>query len=433
MTRVFTIVSRGYLAEARVLMRSVAEHWPQAARTVFVTDAAGELLETDENAFEVIDASATAIPRFRQMAFAYSAAEFCYVLKPFCAQHLLERGDTDAVVYLDADMLLLSRPEDLKKALREHSVVLTPHRLGPLPGETMHHNLVTGGTFNAGFFAVSRSEEGGRFLDWWGRQLIVPSNISLQWHNDQGWLDFVPVFFPGTLVLRHAGYNVAFWNMCERSVSRNAVLEGDRYEALGEGEVRREAAGDRGQETGDKGVGGERYEALGEGEGVGGERQGARGEGEGTGGEGEGAGGEWRVGFGGDEYPLVLYHFSLFDPHYPQAFTGTMDSGGGEPNAAMEALLQHYAQQLLAAGHTECHRIAYGFSAFADGEPVTPGHRRYFKERFFRTATPEADPFDPRSSFPGGSGLKSLRNFAHPVSHLARKIKSLGHGGAGGG
>jgi hypothetical protein len=312
------------------------------------------------------------------MAFAYSAAEFCYVLKPFCAQHLLERGDTDAVVYLDADMLLLSRPEDLQEALREHLVVLTPHRLGPLPAEIMHHNLVTGGTFNAGFFAVSRSEEGGRFLDWWGRQLIVPSNISLQWHNDQGWLDFVPVFFPGTLVLRHAGYNVAFWNMCEREVRRGAALEGGKVEKSESEEIS-----------------------------------------------------EWRVGFGSDEYPLVLYHFSLFDPRYPKAFTGMMDSGGGEPNAAMETLLQNYAQQLLAAGHAECHRIAYGFSAFADGEPVTPGHRKYFKERFFRTATPEADPFDPQTIFPGGRGLKSLRNFGNPLSRLARKIKALGRGASG--
>jgi hypothetical protein len=378
MTRVFTIVSRSYLAEARVLLRSVAEYWPEAARTVFVTDADGELLETGGDAFEVIDAGATAIPRFRQMGFAYSAAEFCYVLKPFCAQHLFERGDSEAVVYLDADMLLLAPPRDLEEALRNHSVVLTPHRLGPLPGETMHHNLVISGTFNAGFFAVSRSEEGSRFLDWWGRQLIVPSNISMQWHNDQGWLDFVPVFFPGTLVLRHPGYDVAFWNMIEREVRRDAALEGGKVEKSESGEVS-----------------------------------------------------EWRVRFGGDEYPLVLYHFSLFDMNRPDSFTGALDSGCGMPNASMKMLLKDYADRLAAAGHAECHALSYGFGAFSDGEPVTPGHRRYFKERFFRVATPEADPFDPRSSFAGGTGLKSLRNFAHPVSRLVRRIKALGRGGSG--
>jgi hypothetical protein len=136
------------------------------------------------------------------------------------------------------------------------------------------------------------------------------------------------------------------------------------------------------------------------------------------------------VRFGGDEYPLVLYHFSLFDMNRPDAFTGTIDSGCGVPNAAMKILLGDYAAMLANAGHAECHAWPYGFGAFADGEKVTPEHREYFKQRFFRKIDADKNPFDPQADLPGGTGLKSLRNLSHPLSRLTRRAKTLLTGAA---
>jgi hypothetical protein len=83
---------------------------------------------------------------------------------------------------------------------------------------------------------------------------------------------------------------------------------------------------------------------------------------------------------------------------------------------------------LAAAGHAECHAWSYGFGSFADGEAVTSGHREYFKQRFFRKISPEADPFDPQAKLPGGQGLRSLRNFAHPMSRLVRSLRGVSIG-----
>ena len=219
-TRVFTIVSCNYLAEARVLMRSVAENWPDAKRTVFVTDSPEGKFDPQKEEFEVVEARLTALPRYRHLAFAFSASEFCYLAKPYCAQYLFNRGDADAMVYLDADMLLLQRPARLEEMLAQHTIVLTPHRIFPDPNETLHISQMKGGTFNAGFFAVSRQTEARDFLAWWGNQIREPANIRMDWHNDQSWLNLVPGYFPSTGILRHPGYNVAFWNIRERKLEK---------------------------------------------------------------------------------------------------------------------------------------------------------------------------------------------------------------------
>jgi hypothetical protein len=40
---------------------------------------------------------------------------------------------------------------------------------------------------------------------------------------DQNWLNLVPLFFKSVKVVRHPGYNVAYWNMHERELS---VIDG---------------------------------------------------------------------------------------------------------------------------------------------------------------------------------------------------------------
>jgi len=223
MTRVFTVISCNYLAEARVLMRSVAENWPDAKRTVFVTDSPEGKFDPQKEEFEVVEARLTALPRYRHLAFAFSPGEFCFVLKTFCGRHLLARGDADALVYLDSDMLFLRRPGELEENLRKHSILLTPHRLKSEPEETLHISQLRGGAFNAGFFAVQRCPEAESFLRWWGNQVIEPVNLRAEWFFDQGWLNLVPAFFSGLGILRHPGYNAAFWNLRERGLEGSPV------------------------------------------------------------------------------------------------------------------------------------------------------------------------------------------------------------------
>ncbi len=333
-------------------MRSVAEHLPGARQTVFLIDEPAGRFDPAGEAFEILPATGTALSRYRQRAFAFSAAELCFVLKPFCAEFLLGRDTPEIVLYLDADTQLLAPPVELLSTARTHGVALTPHLTDPARNTRTALPTMRSGVFNGGVFAVSRGSLATAFLSWWGRQLAEPVNISADWNHDQGWLALVPSLFPAYGLLRHSGYNVAFWNLHERDITTAA----------------------------------------------------------------DGA-------LLANGLPLVLFHFSYFDPALPDRLTGRMQTNFPDPNALVLGLLARYAALLHECGRTACRRWSYGYGAFTDGTPVTAAHRRYFKQRLFGHLPENADPFDPELRVPGLTGLKSLYHAGHPVTRTIRRLR----------
>lgn len=76
---------------------------------------------------------------------------------------------------------------------------------------------------NAGFFAVKNNAAGICFLDWWKRILLtkcINDNENGIFY-DQTWLDLVPIYFKeSTHLLTDLGYNMAYWNLSERTLSK---------------------------------------------------------------------------------------------------------------------------------------------------------------------------------------------------------------------
>jgi hypothetical protein len=126
------------------------------------------------------------------------------------------------------------------------------------------------------------------------------------------------------------------------------------------------------------------------------------------------------VGFGGEEYPLGLFHFSLYDPRYPDRLTGATDWARLGDDRTLEPLLLDYAAKLNAAGFEECHRWPYGQGAFRDGKKITKEHREFFKKRFFHGLADDKDPFDPAME---PQGLGSLYNVDRPLARLVRRVR----------
>src|SRR5205807_1871850 len=73
--------------------------------------------------------------------------------------------------------------------------------------------------------------ETAAFLRWWEERLEDDCRIDVAHglFTDQKWIDLVPGLFPSTAILRDPAYNVAFWNMHERQITR----EGDGYRVNG--------------------------------------------------------------------------------------------------------------------------------------------------------------------------------------------------------
>ena len=221
---VVTIVSNNYLHYARTLMDSVARHHPEARRYCVIVDTdpgpAAELADQ----FEAIRLSELGLPLGDEFMFQYTVLELNTAVKPWALQRLLERGHSE-VVYIDPDICLYRPLTEVFDLLGQGaSVVLTPHLLAPVaddrhPGEL---EIRMSGTYNLGFCAIGNQPAARQMLAWWqgklARDCVADPGQGI--FVDQSWIDLVPGLFEQVAVLRHPGYNVAYWNLGQRAVER---------------------------------------------------------------------------------------------------------------------------------------------------------------------------------------------------------------------
>ncbi|HSR53041.1 MAG TPA: glycosyltransferase [Acidobacteriota bacterium] len=225
---VFTIVARNYLHFARSLMRSVARVHPELARFVVLLDGRADEAGLDLPAdFETIGLERLRLPSPKRFLFRYNLLEMSTAVKPWAFENLLADEGFDQVVYLDPDIHCYQpMTEAFNRLDAGEMMVLTPHLTGRLdderhPGELQ---ILQSGAFNLGFLALARQAAASEFVDWWKGKLERHCTVDIRQglFVDQKWIDLVPGLFPGIHILRHPGYNVAYWNLNHRPVSRRA-------------------------------------------------------------------------------------------------------------------------------------------------------------------------------------------------------------------
>ncbi len=70
-----------------------------------------------------------------------------------------------------------------------------------------------------------------QLLDWWSERLATDCLVAPErgYFVDQRWMDLAPGLIPRLAILRDEGYNVAYWNLPSREVTR----DGERYTVNG--------------------------------------------------------------------------------------------------------------------------------------------------------------------------------------------------------
>lgn len=231
----FTIVAKNYFSYANTLCNSIKNIHPEAKIYIAVSDEINSSEYGDFTNFDVININQLNLPESKKFCFRYDVMELSTAIKPYVFRWLFENTNAENVIYLDPDILVLSRLDKVTEILDTGSaVVITPHITsrvddGLHPDES---TMLKVGVFNLGFIAISSSSSGCEVVNWWADRLErgAVNDLSRGLFTDQKWVDLVPCLFSNVTILRDPGFNVAYWNLHERVIS----LENDIWCANGE-------------------------------------------------------------------------------------------------------------------------------------------------------------------------------------------------------
>ena len=186
-----------------------------------------ELTLTDRESLNVFDKLILVedheIPFFKSWIFRLDVVEASTAVKPFALCLLLE--EFSHVTYLDPDIIVYSRLDELFLDDGDWDISLTPH-------QTQHQNdswLIEStelesarwGIYNLGFLSVKSTSNGKKIASWWKDRCYsyCMAEPERGLFTDQRLFDAAPALFDGVRILKHPGYNVATWNISHRKVT----------------------------------------------------------------------------------------------------------------------------------------------------------------------------------------------------------------------
>ncbi|MET1023586.1 MAG: glycosyltransferase family 4 protein [Pseudoxanthomonas sp.] len=218
---IFTIAASNYLAQASVLGRSVGQQHPGLKLIVFLLDAPPSELALPDHLVLVPAEQAFERSEWNHRRAHYDILEFATSVKPACFRFLFNHGMPRAI-YLDPDIRLF-QPLDLfwQGTGPDEVLVLTPHILTALPDDGCRPDDLTimrAGLYNLGFAALRDTPDARVLLDWWDAKLhrLCLHDVREGVFTDQKWMDLAPLLLGSSVVLKHPGCNVAYWNLHER-------------------------------------------------------------------------------------------------------------------------------------------------------------------------------------------------------------------------
>ncbi len=221
-----TIIAKNYLAFARTLAQSFLSLHPDNKFYVLIVDEFEGYLNPAEEAFEIVSLTDLGIPNLLSFCFKYGITELCTAAKPYLLDYLVREKGIEQMLYIDPDVLITAPLKQLYEELEIYDIVLTPHLDTDYPDDGLLPDdgyILRAGVFNLGFIGINSSENAASFLSWWKNKLYNGCVVDVEngYFVDQKYIDLAPIFFENLLVEKDAGYNVAYWNLHSREISRD--------------------------------------------------------------------------------------------------------------------------------------------------------------------------------------------------------------------
>ncbi len=214
------IATRNHLPFADLAARSFLQHHEEFQAFLLLVDGdeADRTLLPDVTVILLAD---LALPEAGWLTAKLNATELSNALKPVFLSYLGAFGSR--AIYLDCDIAVFARFQTLIAALKTSDLVLIPHMMAlfPKPEEQWRHpnnaDIFNSGLINAGGFGID-IPRAADFLEFWR-----DANLAHAWaasegrQTDQQFLNWALLFCENVHILRDKSYNVAYWNLHERS------------------------------------------------------------------------------------------------------------------------------------------------------------------------------------------------------------------------
>ena len=224
---VFTSCINNYIPKARILAESLKKFHPTWEFCLLLGENPPKDFKLENEPFDrLLLYSDLQIPNYNSWLFRHRIVEICTAAKGPALYHFLNIERKHKVVYLDPDIMVFNSLNEIDALLDKYDILLTPHQTCPqFTYKSIVDNEICSlkhGVFNLGFIAVANRDQGIEFSQWWRDRLYlfcyddIPNGL----FTDQRWCDMIPAFFSNYKVLREPGYNVATWNLSERTITQ---------------------------------------------------------------------------------------------------------------------------------------------------------------------------------------------------------------------
>lgn len=219
---VCAVMTKNFLAQARVLAQSVRRYNPDLEILVFLADRLEGYFDPSKEIFKLVQLHELENQQMiSEMSFYYMPYEFCGAIRPHIHDYIMKAG-FEKWIYFDTDMMVFGSLEPVFEELEKADILLTLHINTASTDELMIRKqelpMLVCGSYNSGFTALKNSENTKKFIDWWRIRLrkFCFCEFGSGQFGDQVWFNHAHAHLSGVKTFTHPGMNVAYWNFHER-------------------------------------------------------------------------------------------------------------------------------------------------------------------------------------------------------------------------
>ena len=329
----FTICAKNYLAHALTLKKSFHKYNLDCDFFIFLSD---DPIGLESELGEIVLLDDSWLPNWEKMAFKYNVIEFSTSIKPFCFKKLFLHN-YEKVIYLDPDIYVNSPLDEIFNFLDKKSIVLTPHYCNiqtEYTGSITEEEILFVGIYNFGFGAIKNDVVGGKIVEWWMNRL---ANKCYADKIDALHVDQKWIDFIPSFFPNdtYITHHMGINPAIWNLHERELIIENEQY-------LIRNIQSK-------------------------------------------------------ENFPLLFFHFSGFDPYNPKLINRRHPKFNTDTYPSFIPLFKEYIHEIYTNEYDKYSKMAYSYNSFEDGESLLPLHRRLY--RVFEDKYIEKNPFSHKEAF----------------------------------